>query len=375
MKPPVVFVVLQTGRLANGGLRSATELMRRLKCHQPIALTNLDSPLTQAWRDDGFNVHVVPEDASVGLSRNPAGVIRSYQRFYRGLGDILSETGARVVHANDPLAFQMSLAAVKSRRVPITLNIRGTMDPDRRPPALKYRMLFAAADHVFYLSNEMASWWRAVVPNATRASSVTYSIVDRDRFFPAGVPEDGPPAVLVSGIFSPGKGQLEFIREVVPSLATAGIETWFAGDFEPSTDPYAASCATAAAPFEGHVRFLGYRDDLADLIRRSSVVAVPSRHEGLMRGMIEAMSCGRPVVSFDVCSAREILEEKSGGAGTVVGLGDYAGMTTAISRYVADRSAAAAASEAGIAAARELFEADRVVERYERVYLELGARG
>src|SRR6185295_12243989 len=137
------------------------------------------------------------------------------------------------------------------------------------------------------------------------------------------------------------------------------------------SNAYAAACADAAEPHSERVRFLGYRSDFPDLVRQANVVAVPSRHEGLMRGMIEAMSCGRPVVSFDVCSAREVLEAETGAAGTVLRMGDYAGMADALVRFAADRDAQIAAGRAGSESARLLFDPDAVVERYERVYREL----
>jgi glycosyltransferase involved in cell wall biosynthesis len=375
MKRPILFVILQTGSLANGGLRSVSEIMTRLQNHQPIVLTNRDGEMTESWRDHGIKVHVVPEDASRHAFRHkPRAVLDSYRRYYTAVRQLIRANAVALVQANDPLAFQMSLAAAKLRGVRIALNLRGTMDPERRPPSLKYRAIFAAADHVFYLSEEMAAWWRQVASNATRASSVTYSIADPARFSPAPFPSDQPAAVLVSGIFSPGKGQLEFIRNIVPSLAAANVQTWFAGDFEPTADSYAAGCAAAAAPWSDHIRFLGYRADLPELLRKASVVAIPSRHEGLVRGMIEAMSCGRPVVSFDVCSAREILEAKAAGAGSVVRMGDFEAMASALIHYATDERARAAAGEAASEAARTLFTPDRVVDRYERVYRELGAR-
>jgi glycosyltransferase involved in cell wall biosynthesis len=369
---PVVFVILQTGALANGGVQSITEVMRRLKTHRPIVLTNLDSDLSQAWRAYGIEVQVVAEQASAGLKRDLAGTLRTYRRYHRVLRDILDTSGARLVHANDPLAFQLSVTGAKLRRARIALNLRDTLDPGRRAPKLKYRAMFAAADHVFYLSADLAERWRGVAPNAKRACSVTYSIVDLERFPPSSLPYGRSPVVLVPGVFRPKKGQLEFIRRVVPSLAAARIETWFAGDFAPESDAYAAACAEAAQPLADHVRFLGYRTDVPDLLRSANVVAVPSRHEGLMRGMIEAMSCGRPVVSFDVCSASEMLEDKAAGAGVVLPLGDYDGMAKALVRYGTDRDLQVAAGRAGNAAARDLFDADTVVERYERVYREIG---
>ncbi len=373
MNPPVVFVALQTGALANGGLQSITEVMRRLKHHRPIALTNLDADLAQSWRSHGIAVRVVPEQASRGLRRDPAGTLRTYRRYHRALGEIVRESGARVIHANDPLAFQLSVSTAKAGpKARIALNLRDTLDPSRRPPRRKYQAMFAAADHVFYLSHDMAERWRRVAPNATKASSVTYSIVDPQRFAPPPPPSGANPVVLVPGIFWPKKGQLDFIRNVVPRLAERGIETWFAGDFEPEANAYAAACSDAARPFTDRVRFLGFRSDLPELYRQANVIAVPSRHEGLMRGMIEAMSCARPVVSFDVCSAREVLEDKD--AGAVLALGDHDGMAEALIRYASDRDLQAAAGRAGSSTARALFDPDKVVERYERVYRALGER-
>ena len=373
MNPPVVFVVLQTGALANGGLQSITEVMRRLKHHRAIAVTNLDTDLAKSWRGHGIDVRVVAEQASRGLRHDPVGTLRTYRRYRRALGKIVRESGARVIHANDPLAFQLSVSTAKvGGKARIALNLRDTLDPSRRPPRLKYRAMFAAADHVFYLSSDMAERWRQVAPNAARAGSVTYSIVDRERFASSPPPSGKRPIVLVPGIFWQKKGQLDFIREVVPKLAERGIDTRFAGDFEPDANTYAAACADAARPFADRVRFLGFRTDLPELYRQSNVIAVPSRHEGLMRGMIEAMSCARPVVSFDVCSAREVLEEKGGGAGTVVALGDYAGMAQALIRYASDRDLQEVAGSAGSSTARDLFDPDKVVERYERVFRALG---
>ena len=194
--------------------------------------------------------------------------------------------------------------------------------------------------------------------------SVTYSIVDPERFPRRLSPKAENGSSAFAGDLPAKKGQLEFHPQRRSRRWPAhGIETWFAGDFEPGTDPYAAACAAAAKPFAEQIRFLGYRSDLPELFRQASVVAVPSRHEGLMRGMIEAMTCGRPVVSFDVCSAREVLEAKSGGAGVVVPLGDHDGMADALIRFATDREAQAAAGRAGIAAARALFDVDQVVER------------
>ena len=106
-----------------------------------------------------------------------------------------------------------------------------------------------------------------------------------------------------------------------------------------------------------------------ELIAQARVIAIPSRHEGLMRGMIETMAIGRPVVSTDVCSAREMLERVSGRAGIVVPLGRHREMTDAIVHYCTDRAAAEQDGQRGSETARRLFDPAAVVARFEAAYL------
>lgn len=372
----MIFVLVQTNAAADGGVSSISQIITGLRRHRPIIVTDRDSSRVEQWRRSGIETHILPQSASVGIARDPVEAARSYVRYARALPRLLKASGARVVHANDPAAFQLSLPAVKlSGGVKIALNMRDTLDPGRSPPARRYRLLFGAADHVFYLSNAMADQWAQVAPNAKSACSVTYSVVDPAVFAPAPpYSGEGPPVVLLSGLISAKKGQLEFIRNVSRHLAEQGIETWLSGDFDPARTPYMAACAEAAAQLGSAVRFLGYRADVAELMKRASVIAVASRYEGLVRAMIEGMSCARPVVSFDICSAREMLETESGGAGRVVAAGDYEAMTDAIVDYCRNRDLAAKAGEKGRSTASRLFAREAVVERYERVYDLLEAR-
>lgn len=368
-KPPVLFVIIQSGALANGGLSSISQIITRLEHHRPIILTDRETGLVEEWRGAGIEVHVIPQAATSGIGRNPVRVIRSYWRYTRAVRQLVRSSGAKVIHANDPAAMQLSIAPAKLSGAKLAFNIRDTIDPDRRPPRARYRALFAAADHVFYLTQDMADRWADITRAAKSAFSVTYSVIDPSVFPPSPLYSgEGPPVALISGLVSPKKGQLEFLREVSPVLAAHGIATWIAGDFDSSHKDYMAACAEAAARLGQMAQLLGYRNDVPGLMARSAVVAVASRYEGLVRAMIEAMSCARPVVSFDVCSAREVLERESGGAGRVVDMGDYGAMADAIVDYCKNREYAADAGRKGQSAAARLFAGDAVVDRYERVY-------
>jgi len=56
-----------------------------------------------------------------------------------------------------------------------------------------------------------------------------------------------------------------------------------------------------------NVRFLGVRLDIADVVALFDVFALPSRREGLPISLLEAMSCGKPVVASDVGSIKSVI--------------------------------------------------------------------
>ena len=368
----ILFVALQTDAGANGGIASLGEILRSLTRYRPIVLTNRESTVTQAWQAHGIEVHIVPEKASLGLRNAPLASFSTYIRYFNAIRRLLTATGARVIHANDPLAFQLAYAAGRSKGAKMVLNIRDTLGAGRTPPKRKYDWLFSTADHTLFLSRDMQSRWADISPIVLQASSATFSIVDFERFSPRPLPGSGPPMVLVSGVICPKKGQLDFLRHVAPVLAAAGIEMWFSGDFSPETDDYSARCADAATPLGDAVKFLGYRRDVPELIAQAHVVAISSRYEGLMRTMIESMACGRPVVSTDVASAREMLEQPGQNAGAVFDFDQWAAMANTIVELCHDESRNRQLGNNGAAIAKSLFTRGNVVRTYEDCYDNLG---
>jgi glycosyltransferase involved in cell wall biosynthesis len=61
---------------------------------------------------------------------------------------------------------------------------------------------------------------------------------------------------------------------------------------------------------EGRVSFLGYREDVADLLAASDVFVMPSVREGSPGALIEAMAMAVPIVASDLPTIREILEHE-----------------------------------------------------------------
>jgi len=62
-----------------------------------------------------------------------------------------------------------------------------------------------------------------------------------------------------------------------------------------------------------HVRFLGYRDDVADLMQASDALLLTSRSEGVPQAITQALGLGLPVVATQVGSVPELVHHEQTG--------------------------------------------------------------
>jgi N,N'-diacetylbacillosaminyl-diphospho-undecaprenol alpha-1,3-N-acetylgalactosaminyltransferase len=61
------------------------------------------------------------------------------------------------------------------------------------------------------------------------------------------------------------------------------------------------------------VKWLGWRDDIIDLISISDLVVLPSYREGIPRTLLEAMAIGKPIVTTDTVGCRETVNHGENG--------------------------------------------------------------
>jgi glycosyltransferase involved in cell wall biosynthesis len=99
-----------------------------------------------------------------------------------------------------------------------------------------------------------------------------------------------------------------------------------------------------------HVRFLGFRTDVGDILNASDLVAAPSLWEGLSISILEAMALGKPIVTTDIGSNLELVED--GVSGLLVPPRDSTALAEAIVRVAGDPDLAGRLA----AAARERFD-------------------
>ena len=108
------------------------------------------------------------------------------------------------------------------------------------------------------------------------------------------------------------------------------------------------------------------------MIPQIDVGLMPSIYEGFGLVMLELMSRGRPVISSDVGSSREVLEQLGGGV--VVRRADTHELAAAMERFCVDRELG---QRLGTAASRvwsECFTPDAMFDRYLAFWRSGGAR-
>jgi glycosyltransferase involved in cell wall biosynthesis len=181
----------------------------------------------------------------------------------------------------------------------------------------------------------------------------------------------GPCIVLMASRLLWAKGVGEFVA-AARALRGRGIRARFVLVGEPDRGhPSAIPESTLKRWCEaGDVEWLGWRDDMAGLIRESHIVCLPSSYcEGVPRILLEAAASGRPIVATDVPGCREIV--RNGQNGLLVPLGRREDLIEAIARLIENADLRRAMGLRGREIAVIEFSLERVLEENLTAYSSL----
>ena len=137
--------------------------------------------------------------------------------------------------------------------------------------------------------------------------------IDTERFVPEP-PTNSIPLTILPARMIWDKGIKEFV-DAAQMIRDEGVNARFA--LIGSNDTGNPTCI----PFdqltkwqkEGNVEWWGWQDDVPTFISMSHIVCLPSYREGLPKILIEAASCGRPIVTTDVPGCREVVKDGCNG--------------------------------------------------------------
>lgn len=137
--------------------------------------------------------------------------------------------------------------------------------------------------------------------------------VETDKFLPSKVP-DGIPIVILPGRLLWDKGVGEFIR-VAKRIRERDIKARFVlvGSIDLDNPESVPQGKIDKWVKLGIIEQWGRCDDMETVYQQTSIVCLPSYNEGLPKVLLEAASCSRPAVAFDVPGCREVIQNNVNG--------------------------------------------------------------
>jgi glycosyltransferase involved in cell wall biosynthesis len=196
--------------------------------------------------------------------------------------------------------------------------------------------------------------------------------VDTEKFRPAPEP-DGPPLVVLPARMLWDKGVGEFVQ-AARALRERGCSARFAlvGDRDPHNPACVPAEQLAAWQRDGVVEYWGRREDMPAVLQQAAVVCLPSTYkEGLPKSLLEAASCARPIVTYDLPGCCEAVEHERNGL--LVPPRDQPALEAALLRLLADPDLRRAYGEHGRALVLREFAQERIAAETLAVWSEVGA--
>lgn len=203
-----------------------------------------------------------------------------------------------------------------------------------------------------------------------RIRMIRGSGVDPEVFSPGSQADDELRVVLVSRMIW-DKGIKEFV-DAARQIRGSGMSARFIliGAPDPQNRASISEEQLIDWAAEGVVEWWGERDDVPAVLGRASIACLPSAYgEGVPKSLLEAASCGLPIVATDWPGCREVVHH--GENGLLVPPRDSDALASALMELLADPERRTVMGKRSRKLALAEFTVDRVVEETLSVYREV----
>lgn len=357
-------------------------------------LFNFRLLLAKALRDRGHEVVLVSPPGGyasrlqeAGFRWLPVAISRRGTNPLRELGTLLRlariyrrERPALVSHFTIKPVLYGSLAAGLSRVPRVINSVTGLgyvfNAPGREAAALRgvvkplYRFALRNTQIIFQNEVDRQEILRGGLARAEQTHLIPSSGIDLRRFTPSPLPP-GPPVVLFNGRMLWSKGVGEFVS-AARILRKQGVPArfWLVGDSDEGNPESIPAEQLREWQSEGVVEWLGWRDDMPNIIAQTTLVCFPSYAEGFPRALLEAAASGRAAVTTAAPGCADAVID--GETGLIVPVRDAGALAHALASLLADPQRCARMGEAGRKFVESRFSADLIINRTMAVYFSEG---
>lgn len=282
-----------------------------------------------------------------------------------GVWDLLAQWQIKqALHAFQPQVVQAHLAraaalggaAAKSLGLPTLAKTHNYVD-------LKY---YRAIDRLVPTTNSQYEYLlRSGVPSTRLTRIPNFSLLDPVTTIASHSPNPRPVLVGVGRLVA--KKGFDVLLRALAILRAEGVvvELRLAGD---GPERSALQALAGTLGLSDQVRFLGWREDVAEVLRGMDLFVLPSRDEPFGIVVLEAMALGIPIIATATAGPLEILDHDTA---SLVAIDDVRAMAEAIRATLADRAGAVRRAVNAVERFRHAYRAQAVVPQYERLYAEL----
>ena len=352
--------LISTARGWHGGEAQAALLAHGLRQRgfDCLIFARADEAFAERMVDAGFDVSTFS-----GRANHP----RALWQVRRRLRAIRPE----IIHYNDSHAVTTGLFATAGLRIPVRVGARRVVFPIHS--AWRYR---CACDRVICVSHTVERVCQAGGLNS-KHTCVVYDGSDvkriaagcRDRGRASLQAQNDDLLLLCVASLTPPKGHADLIV-AMSHLHThhPKLRLVLAGD-GPLRAPLQAQANRLG--IADRVSFLGYRDDIPDLLQAADAVVTASHEEGLCSSVIDTMLAERPLVTTDIAPILEVIRTSTGLTAATTPAASPTRLAAAIQNLLANPDATQARTARAMRRAMQRFTSDRMVDDTLAVYDEL----
>jgi glycosyltransferase involved in cell wall biosynthesis len=323
---------------------------------------------------------VAPLESRLDFHEGVASGQRPTPKALAHLWRVCRQHRVEVLHAHDAGSQAVASAlrcVLPGLRIVMTFHRTLGVDSEGWRNRLRNRVTLPAVARVVTASEERRSYFaRTTGLEADRITVIPHG-VDLDTFHPDTSRRQwareelglAPDALLLvaAGHFGPEKGVDQVLAGVAAALqAMPGRPAHLAVLGNGHREQEATMRQLGESLLGDRITFLGFRSDAAAWLQGADVLVHAPRMEAFGLVTTQAMACGIPVVATAVGGLPEIVVD--GETGRLVPSSAPAQLGRAIADLLADPAAREAAGRAGLARARQRFDARLCAERHLEVY-------
>lgn len=370
-QPPVrlprpVRVMHLVFRLYRGGMEHNV-----VKLVNALERSRVTSSICSCMPADSLKLRLAPDVPLFELTRHQGTDVRLILRLAR----LFRRERPDVLHTHSWGTLCEGFLAARLARIPVVVHgEHGTMELRPRNRAVQ-RFLWSRVDQVLSVSSRLAERMAATMEFPEARIAVIRNGVDLTRFT-----WDARDAVRRELDVAPDEcligtvGRLEPVKDHATLLSAlallAGKEHAFRAVIvgEGSLMNRLDACVSDLR-LGRRVRLLGPRADVERILAALDVFTLTSRSEGLPNTVLEGMAAGLPVVATDVGGTAELVTH--GVTGLLVPPEDPAALADAFAELLTNHERRAAMATAARQRAEREFTLDRMVRRYQDLYVSL----